>query len=676
MPSAFMTDEGTLSFTLSRNTINTHGTITASPFPWFEASYFYVVIEDAPFGSIKGYLDKGFNTKIRLMQESNYLPQISIGLNDFAGTGFFSGEYIVASKTFDNLEASIGIGWGNYLANDPSIDNPIAKILGVDYYDDRKGYVIGRGGQIAYKTWFTGKASIFGGLEYTFPKFFGVKATLEYDPIDYTITKGARRARNYAIGQTRYNTRKKDNNFNFGLKLPLTESMELALTQQRNNGLAFHWTIRPNFSKGFFNKPPIKPRKIVERIPDTASKNEIYKQILSELNGNELYVYRADLKNNKEELSLVISQSKYRNPTHAYKKSFQVLGNLLPSQIEQVTVNQVNALLPLHQITINRATLDQINSEYFFGAQLFSKASINVADTNYENYDFKPEVKYPAIFYGFTPSLVSHVGSPEKFYYGALSLRGEIEIQISKYFQSNIQLLHYIDSDFDELNRPPGSKMPNVRTRIQKYLRYMNEVGISRFQFDYMISPYKNIYTRLSFGLFEQMFGGFGGEILYRPFDKNYAIGFDYFDVKQRTYEGDFKFFDYQAKTGHLTHYYEEPRTNIVSKISYGKYLAGDKGVTYDFSRRFKSGFTVGIFFSRTNVPASVFGEGSFDKGFYLSIPIDAFFNRYRPGNGKFALRPLTRDGGQKLQMDNDLYGLTDSASKSRLVNSWSGFDD
>jgi hypothetical protein len=113
-----------------------------------------------------------------------------------------------------------------------------------------------------------------------------------------------------------------------------------------------------------------------------------------------------------------------------------------------------------------------------------------------------------------------------------------------------------------------------------------------------------------------------------------------------------------------------------VSKISYGKYLAGDKGVTYDFSRRFKSGFTVGIFFSRTNVPASVFGEGSFDKGFYLSIPIDAFFNRYRPGNGKFALRPLTRDGGQKLQMDNDLYGLTDSASKSRLVNSWSGFDD
>jgi hypothetical protein len=348
----------------------------------------------------------------------------------------------------------------------------------------------------------------------------------------------------------------------------------------------------------------------------------------------------------------------------------------LPSQIEQITVNQVNALLPLHQMTINRTSLDQINSSQFFGAQLFSKIDMREADVKYEKYEFKPKVKYPSIFYGFTPSLVNHVGSPEKFYYGALSLRGEIEVQISKYFQSNIQLIHYIDSDFDELNRPPGSALPNVRTRIQKYLRYMDDIGISRFQFDYMISPYKNIYTKLSFGLFEQMFGGYGGEILFRPFDKDYAIGLDYFNVKQRAYEGDFQFFNYKAQTGHLTFYYEEPRTNIVSKVSYGKYLAGDKGVTYDFSRRFNSGFTAGIFFSRTNVPASVFGEGSFDKGFYLSIPIDAFFNRYRPGNGKFSLRPLTRDGGQKLQMDNDLYGLTDSASRSRLINSWSGFDD
>ena len=47
-----------------------------------------------------------------------------------------------------------------------------------------------------------------------------------------------------------------------------------------------------------------------------------------------------------------------------------------------------------------------------------------------------------------------------------------------------------------------------------------------------------------------------------------------------------------------------------------GKYLAGDKGATFDISRRFNSGFTLGIFASKTNLSAEEFGEGSFDKGF------------------------------------------------------------
>ena len=44
--------------------------------------------------------------------------------------------------------------------------------------------------------------------------------------------------------------------------------------------------------------------------------------------------------------------------------------------------------------------------------------------------------------------------------------------------------------------------------------------------------------------------------------------------------------------------------------------LAGDKGVTLDLSRRFKSGFTMGVFATKTNLSAEEFGEGSFDKGF------------------------------------------------------------
>ena len=40
----------------------------------------------------------------------------------------------------------------------------------------------------------------------------------------------------------------------------------------------------------------------------------------------------------------------------------------------------------------------------------------------------------------------------------------------------------------------------------------------------------------------------------------------------------------------------------ISSGVSIGKYLAGDKGITLDLSRRFKSGFTLGVFATKTNL--------------------------------------------------------------------------
>jgi hypothetical protein len=42
------------------------------------------------------YKDKSFDVKLRLMQESAWLPQLAVGIRDLAGTGLFAGEYVVA----------------------------------------------------------------------------------------------------------------------------------------------------------------------------------------------------------------------------------------------------------------------------------------------------------------------------------------------------------------------------------------------------------------------------------------------------------------------------------------------------------------------------------------------------------------------------------------------------
>ena len=56
-----------------------------------------------------------------------------------------------------------------------------------------------------------------------------------------------------------------------------------------------------------------------------------------------------------------------------------------------------------------------------------------------------------------------------------------------------------------------------------------------------------------------------------------------------------------------------------------GRYLAKDSGVTFDFSRIFRSGMRVGAFFSLTDISFEEFGEGSFDKGFYFHVPLEIF---------------------------------------------------
>ncbi len=189
-------------------------------------------------------------------------------------------------------------------------------------------------------------------------------------------------------------------------------------------------------------------------------------------------------------------------------------------------------------------------------------------------------------------------------------------------------------------------------------------------QLQYFGTPYKDVFTRLDFGYLEEMFGGIGGEILYRPFSKKFSLGLSMHKVKQRAYNQLFSFRDYSTVTGHLGIYYELPY-QLNSQLLIGKYLAGDKGATVDISKRFKSGFTLGVFATKTDLSAEEFGEGSFDKGFYISIPTQLFYSDFRSGVISFGLHPLTKDGGAILNKHNSLIGILGDSNESAIIRDW-----
>ena len=74
------------------------------------------------------------------------------------------------------------------------------------------------------------------------------------------------------------------------------------------------------------------------------------------------------------------------------------------------------------------------------------------------------------------------------------------------------------------------------------------------------------------------------------------------------------------------------------------------------------------MFATKTNLSAEEFGEGSFDKGFYLSIPTSMFYSDFRTGNISFGLHPLTKDGGAKLIQHNQLYSLLGDTNESIYI--------
>ena len=71
--------------------------------------------------------DRSFDAHISVIDEGSFLPAISLGLRDFIGTGWYSSEYIVGTKSIGNLEVTAGLGFGR-LAGRNAFSHPLRSI--------------------------------------------------------------------------------------------------------------------------------------------------------------------------------------------------------------------------------------------------------------------------------------------------------------------------------------------------------------------------------------------------------------------------------------------------------------------------------------------------------------------------------------------------------------------
>ena len=669
-PNARLLDEGSIGFSWSHNEPYLRGSLIAYPFSWLEVSYQYVDINNKLYSQIKSFSgsqslkDKSFDTKIRLIKESQSLPQIAVGFRDIAGTGIFSSEFIVASKNLSkSLDITMGIGWG--ILSGQSIQNPLLKIS--DRFETRNSST-GQGGKLNVDDYFSGSAGYFFGVEYFIPKFKGMRIKLEYDGTNYKTEN------NIPISQA--------SNFNLGIVFPQSKNLSYKLNYTRGNTLNFGFSYKLNLGKK--NAQTVSKEKQSRinnskaiKIVTSRSEQNLFKGALKYLSDEKIYLQHASI--DKNELEVIFAQSKYRNPVIASGRVLNILDQIAPNNITSFKVSEINGGIGLYSIASNRDTFIRGRKQF-----LPPKPDIDISVEPFilerdMNYQFNPEVKYPVFFHTIGPDIRSQIGGPDGFFFGDVKLKSLSEIVIQRGLSLVSSISYGLYDNMDDLKLASDSVLPHVRTDIVKYLKQSRNFSIQRMQLNKFgqISP--SIFYKFSAGILEYMFSGYGSEVLYKPFDKNYAIGVEAWKVYQRNYDQMFGILDdvdYKTTTGHLSFYYHEPKTNIIFRMKGGKFLAQDSGISFEFTREFYSGFRVGGFFTLTDISEEEFGEGSFDKGFSFYIPLEIFSKSYNSRNFGWGLKPITRDGGATLSHGYNLWGVTHKSHKNRFNRHIADFYD
>lgn len=371
-----------------------------------------------------------------------------------------------------------------------------------------------------------------------------------------------------------------------------------------------------------------------------------------------------------DEAVLFVTPRRYRGAATNIGIAATVAANELPDHYETITIATTSSGVVTNTVSILRKDLERSVTEPGVAEELFVNIDRERKMSSIPTDIVNGQAQYPNIAFSFSPALRQHIGAPENFYLYQLWLRFRARAQITRNVSATGILGADLYNNFDRIERVSNSVLPHVRSDVREYLQ-QGENNIVQLHTDAIWSPLKDVYARTSLGYLETMYGGISAELLFHEFSRPLAVGFEANYVRQREYEQLFGFRDYQVFTGHADLYYKLPFYNMRGQISVGQYLAGDRGATFELSREFDTGIRIGAFATFTNVSAEQFGEGSFDKGIYMIVPFDIFTLNSTRAAGGISFRPLTRDGGQRLNTPNRLYGIIEDASLDRLSRDW-----
>lgn len=664
MPSADLPSEGEIAVTLGGFSGQQRFAFTFQITERLSGTFRYARIDEFEGPGTDSTFDRSFDLSYRLLDEGRYAPAVTVGLRDFLGTGLYTSEYIVATKGFGpRLRATAGLGFGR-LGSEGGFANP----FGLDdrpeneFLDDDPDN--DEGGNINGDVFFRGDAALFGGVEYRLTDAFTVLAEYSSDAYEYETGKGVFEHESPFNFGVEYNPRG-----DYALTLAWLHGSEIAL------GASFMLNPADRPSVGGAEPAPIP----VAARPDSAraaatwdraalpeaALRDVLRQTLA---AEGIRLVSVELGDRSARLRYV--NDRYRAEAQAMGRIVRILTQVLPPSIETFTLEPVREGIPVASVSFSRADIEELEStagaaEEIYRRAVFADASaggtlVAVADPR------------PPFRWGIRPYFGATVFDSDQPIAVELGLEFSAEYRIQPgLFLTGVARTRLVGNR-EEADSISPTGLPQVRTLSPRYFEE-GENSIERLTLTQYARPGRDLYSRVTVGYLERMYGGLSTELLWKPVQSRLAFGAELNYARQRDFDLGFGFRDYDVVTGHASAYYDFGN-GFHTQLDVGRYLAGDWGATVSVDRQFENGWSVGAYVTRTDAAFEDFGEGSFDKGVSFTVPVDWLLGQPTRRSFTQTLTSLNRDGGARLRVGGRLYDVVRDAQGPDLEASWGRF--
>lgn len=581
----------------------------------------------------------GMDFKLRLAKEGRYRPELSFGMDSVLGHKRFSSEYFVLSKRYYDFDFTGGIAWGR-MAGGGHLSNPLARTL--SRFDKNRN--MSDENSASPSDWFAGeKIGFFGGLEYKTP-IEDLSLKLEYGPEDYSAE--GKRPAPWSVG---INYKPKEW-ISLGAAMIGTDKIMARISFQGNMS---GWRGKSYKDSKPFNFDAQRPAQTWRHLPREMAQAE-------GLNFGKTRTSGVDF-------SAVLHLNDYQPSTMQIGRAARHLAASAGADIETITVIPVRTGLRGKAVTFSRRDLEQAMAR-----------GLGSPEEIWQDVSFKDDrrsitLKNRERKFSLSPQLDASPLEEETTHLYRASVLFNERKEWRYGITTGTGLRLNVADNLHRLYKFRDIGMDAVRSDADFYT--YNRVNLNRGFVSWMHTPLPDFHIAATAGYLEEMFAGYGGEILYRPFDSPFAVGAEGWNTHKRdgTSPLALGFSSEPRFTGHLNLFYDVPDTDITAFASAGRFIGGDEGVRFGTKTQLANGIKFEAFMTVTNANSKdVFeSDRNAQAGFRISLPFGNLKYVPQGSEARINIAPLGRDDAAMLDKPVSLYEATEPMTYRHLGRNW-----